>query len=108
MPGFSLEVYIEEIIRQKGEKRYEIISNYKSARKSYQEFKIQEEKLQDKMNESEIIEYLKSDDIEVFFKSFSMKDKFNKSSLAKFNILELDLASTNWFKTKMKEIFNIE
>lgn len=104
--GFNKNKYIEEIIRQKNSVKNSIISNYKVARKSYQEFKIEADKLCDKKNEEDIIKYLESDELEVFFKAYSMKDKFNKDYLKKYSLQERDLVSTDWFKLKMETIFS--
>jgi internalin A len=105
--GFSKVKYVDDIISQKNAVKNSIISNYKNDRKSYQEFKIESDKLCDKKNEEEIIQYLESDDIEVFFKAYSMKDKFKKDSLAKYALKEKDLISTEWFKSKMTNLFSI-
>lgn len=67
--SFNKENYRNEIIRQKNEEKYLIISNFKNSRKTYQEFKIPQDKFEDKSNENLIIGYLESDDIEVFFKA---------------------------------------
>ncbi len=104
--NFSAKVYSDEIIKQKNQVKNSIISNYKNARKSYQEFKIEAEKLCDKAKEEEVIEYLESDDIEVFFKAFSMKDKFNKEILNKYALQEKDLVMTKWFRNRIVNLFN--
>jgi internalin A len=107
-PGLSKEIYLSEIIRQKNEKKNIIISVYKNARNTYQEFKIEKEKLRDKVNENTIINYLESNEVEVFFKAFSMKDYFDKSILARYNITQKELSSTNWFRFKIKKIFQLD
>jgi len=56
--------------------------------------------------DDQIIEYLKSDNIEVFFKAFSMKDYFDKTILEKYNLSPINLASTNWFKSEFSRIIN--
>ena len=99
LDNFDINAYKAEIINQKQKKKEEIISIYKKARDSYQEFKIDSDKIKS-TKDNEIIENLNSDDVEVFFKSFSMKDYFDKSCLAKYNLNESTLSSTNWFKVK--------
>jgi internalin A len=101
LQDFDKNAYIQEIIRQKNENKNQIISNYKMSRKSYQEFKIESEKLKIKEDENEIIKYLESDDIEIFFKSFSMKDYFKKSIISKYNLQPQELSKTKWFKNKL-------
>lgn len=64
------------------------------------------EKIIDKANEAEIISYLKSDDIEIFFKAYSVKDHFNKEFINKFGIKESELASTEWFKKQITELID--
>jgi hypothetical protein len=50
--------------------------------------------------------YLESDNIEVFFKSFSMKDHYDKSLIKKYNLKEQELANTNWFRERFNNIIN--
>jgi small GTP-binding protein len=103
----DVEFYRTEIIKQKNEKLFQIISIFKNSRKSYQEFKIEREELQDKANEDQIIEYLKSDDIEVFLKSYSMKDHFNKTVLSKYGLKEKELVKTRWFRDKIVKVIKL-
>ena len=104
LQDFDKNVYINEIVRQKNENKNQIISNFKMSRKSYQEFKIESENLKIKIDENEIIKYLESDEIEFFFKSYSMKDYFNKNIISKYNLQPQELAKTNWFKNKLIRI----
>lgn len=104
--NLNLIEYQNELVRQKNEKKDHIISVFRQARTSYLELKIESEKIIDKPNEGEIISYLKSDDIEVFFKAYSIKDHFNKEFLSKFKIKESELASTEWFKNQISEIID--
>lgn len=106
LSGFDLDTYKKDIIDQKNSHKMNIISNYKRARTSYQEFKIEADKLMNKSKEDEIIEYLSSDDIEIFLKAFSMKDKFNKKILEKYALKEQELIKTKWFKLKMERLFS--
>lgn len=104
--NLNISEYINEIIKQKNEKKDHIISIFKQARSSYLELKIDSEKIVDKHNENEIIEFLKSDDIEVFFKVFSLKDHLNKEFLSKYRITQRELASTEWFKKEITSIID--
>ncbi|NND77029.1 MAG: hypothetical protein HKN39_02455 [Flavobacteriales bacterium] len=108
LDGFNISVYENEIIKQKNEEKNSIISNFKMARKSYQEFKVQLEKLEDKSNEMKIVEYLDSDDLEMFFKAYSMKDRFDKSILENYQLTDSELSGTSWFIDRMNKIFNLE
>lgn len=104
LKGFDSEKYKYELINQKNEVKFKIISNYKIARSSYQEFRIQEESVRDKVNEeAEVISYLNSDDIEIFFKAYSIKDHFKKNCLSEFNLTEDKLYGTKWIKQKIEE-----
>jgi hypothetical protein len=55
-----------------------------------------------------IANYLQSDVIEVFFKAFSMKDKFKKDMLMKYCLKDKELASNQWFKNSINAILNNE
>lgn len=100
--------YELDIIQQKNKKKNHIISVYRNSRNSYLEFKIESEKLRIKKDEDEIIKYLESDDIEIFFKAFSMKDYFNKEILSKYNLKTKELSKTKWFKAQFKRLLCIE
>jgi hypothetical protein len=104
--NLNLEDYTKELIRQKNESKDVIISNFKPARKGYFELKVDSEKIQDKSNENEIIRYLQSDDIEIFFKAFSLKEYLKKDFISKFGLSHKELASTTWFKTRIIELID--
>jgi internalin A len=101
--GFNKLIYVNEIVRQKEKDKFKVISNFKSARKSYQEFKIERNNFYDKKNEDKIIEYLSSNDPEVFFKAYSMKS-FDKSHLQKYALSQRDLVTTKWFRSKIEAL----
>jgi len=102
--NLNIEEYKREIIRQKNLNKDIIISNFKQSRSSYQELKIDRENIKDKQHENEIITALHSDDIEVFFKFFSIKMYFNKEIIEKYMIKEKELASTLWFRNQILSI----
>lgn len=106
LDGFSKTDYQEDIKRQKNLNKSKIISNYKKARDSYQEFRIEHEKVRTRDKEDEIINYLESDDLEIFFKSYSMKDYYDKSYFSKYGLTHLELVKTNWFKLKLSKILD--
>ncbi|NOZ36014.1 MAG: GTP-binding protein [Chlorobi bacterium] len=99
----NISEYKNNIIKQKNEAIKKIIAIFKKSRDSYQEFKNTSIRVKD---DNEIIDYLDSDDIEIFFKAYSMKDKFNKSCLEKYQLKEEELAETKWFKDRMNLIIN--
>lgn len=102
--GFNKDEYLKNMIKQKEESKFTIISNFKNSRKSYQEFKIEADKFCDKSNEDNIIEYLNSNEVELFLKAYSLKDRFSKEYLAKYGLEEKVLTSTSWFKLKMEKL----
>lgn len=104
LQDFNKNEYISEIIKQKNAKIHHIISIYRNSRNSYQEFKIESEKLRIKPEEKLIIDYLESDDIEIFFKAYNMKDHFKKEKISKYNLKPQELAKTNWFKNRIMKI----
>ena len=105
LEGFNKDEYKKEVIRQKNDKKDLILTRIKGSRSSYQEFKIQADKFQDN-NESLIISYLQSDNIEIFLKSFSLKDELNKETLKNYHLSEKKLSSTMWFKNKFEELIS--
>ena len=105
LKDFNKNEYILEIIRQKNANKNHIISIYRNSRNSYQEFKIESEKLRIKAEEDFIIDYLQSDNIEIFFKAYSMKDYFKKEIISKYNLKPQELAKTRWFKNRLLKIF---
>lgn len=107
LQDFNKTTYLKELIRQKNECKNQIISNFKLARKSYQEFKIESENLRIKKDENDIIKYVESDDVEIFFKAFSMKEYFNKSIISKYNLKPQELANTKWFRAKMIKLLDL-
>jgi internalin A len=103
--GFDKNDYISEITRQKNQNKNEIISIFKKSRDSYQEFKIEHEKLKIKQDENTIITYLESNDLEIFLKAFSMKPPyFNKSYLHKYQLKNDELANTKWFRQRISKL----
>jgi internalin A len=104
--NLNINVYKNELVRQKNKNKDYIISVFRQARKSYLELKIESDKIVDKANEDDIIRYLNSDEIEVFFKAYSVKDHFNKEFIHKFGITESELASTEWFKKQITDLID--
>jgi len=106
LDGFDKSRYTDEIVKQKNKNKNSIISIFKSSRNNYQEFKVESEKLRDKKGEAEIIKYIESDDLEIFFKSFSMKDHFKKETLAKYQLKTTELIKTEWIKNKFSKLID--
>ena len=104
LSGFNKELYTEEILRQKNIHKNLIISNFKRSRDSYQEFRIDAEKLRVRNKEHTVMDSLESEEFEIYYKFFDMKSKFNKKSIDKYQLKTDELANTDWFKQKMLEI----
>lgn len=103
--NFNKKDYIEEIINSKNECFLEIVSNFKLSRKGYKEL-TENHKIEVRNADSILIEELKSNEFEVFYKHFDMKNMYKKKFLEKFNLSEAKLANTNWFKSKIDSIIN--
>ncbi len=100
--GFDKAAYIRELVRQKNERRDYIIADFKRARDTYEELK--EDKLKDENAPKEIIEALKSDELEKFYPFFDMKKQFNKQTLATLNLDKQALCRTNWFESEIRNL----
>ncbi len=104
--NLKIEEYKQALVDQKNKNKDYIISIYRQSRSSYLELKISSDNIIDKQNEHLIIEQLNSNDIEVFFKFYSVKDYFDKEILNKYGIRPKELASTEWFKAQISKILN--
>lgn len=101
--GYDIQDYIAEIIRQKNEKLISVVSEIGVARSHYVEFK---EGVKNDGNIKEITTALQSDDFQIFYPYFNMKNHFNKLYLSKYNLSVLHLTSTNWFKNIIIDTLN--
>jgi AAA15 family ATPase/GTPase len=103
VPNFDIIAYKNAIIHQKNEKADNIISNFKVARTTYLELKV--DKIEDtKEGINTIMTDLRSDDFDRFYRYFDMKNQFNKKGIEHLNLSKEALVSTVWFKDRMKEI----
>lgn len=98
LEGFDVDVYKDEIIRQKKEKLIDIVAEIGTSRNHYVEFK---DCIKNDQNIKPITEALQSDDFSVFYAFFNMKKYFNKSYLNQFKYQISDLVKTNWFKNQI-------
>ncbi len=97
--AFQKNEYIKEIRQQKNDSYENTLINLKASR-SYEEFKTDKIKSE---GIDEIIQSLKSEDFETYYRFFDMK-KFSKGYLEKLNLSKTTLCQTNWFKLKLEEI----
>ncbi len=99
---FDKVVYIEAITAEKNEQLAYISAGVAKARDGYPFFK---ENINDahlklfKNNTIAIIDMLKSNDFETFYKVFNAKE-YGKNIAARQNLKPLELAKTNWFKNQ--------
>lgn len=104
--GYDKDWYIQELLKQKSAKYDSIVSKLVNSRNSYQEFKLPDVKIREK-NDLVICEYLKSDEVEIFLKSFSLKTEFDRSILSKFQLRQEDLIKTDWFRAKIEQLLSL-
>ena len=103
---FDIVDYKNKITAEKNNERDYIVSGIFNARSGYPFFKENEhaQKLKDFRNNSrEIIELLRSDDFETFYKVFPAKD-YGKSIESRTNLNKKDLAKTDWFKIQIENL----
>lgn len=101
--GFDKDVYIREIIEQKKKSFVQIVSKIAVVRQSYIEFK---EGIKNNEDISSILDALQSDNFELFYPFFSVKDYYNKAYLQQFKYTISDLVKTNWFKSSLVKLLS--
>ncbi len=106
LEDFSIEWYIQQLINQKNQRYDSIVMKLVNARNGYQEFKIPDNKIREK-NEQIICENLKSDDVEIFLKSYSLKTEFDKKIISKYQLTTDMLIATDWFRSKIEQLLSL-
>jgi predicted nucleic acid-binding protein len=101
---FNKELYVEELIKQKNSKYDSILIKLRNSRNGYQEFKVPDNKFRE--SDEIVCKYLKSDEIEEFLKSFSLKTEFDRTIISKLQLEQQELSSTNWFRKKMENFLS--
>ncbi|MCK0192301.1 hypothetical protein [Arenibacter sp. F20364] len=102
--GFNKELYVEELIKQKNSKYDSILIKLRNSRNGYQEFKVPDNKFRE--SDEIVCKYLKSDEIEEFLKSFSLKTEFDRTIISKLQLEQQELSSTDWFRKKMESLLS--
>ncbi len=102
--GFDIEWYKNEIITQKKGHLLKLIAGIGTARTTYVEFK--EEGIKNDGVLSEFLIALESNEFEVFYPFFNMKNYFDKSVLNKYHYQQKDLVKTTWFKQQIQSILD--
>jgi hypothetical protein len=105
---FDKNEYYNAVIVEKNKALGNILVNVTRARDSYPFYKDKEkgsdEKLKSfKKNQESIVEMLNSNEFETFYKVFPAKD-YGKQIGERQNLNRVDLAKTNWFKSKIEGI----
>jgi hypothetical protein len=101
---FNKEWYISELVKQKNAKYDKILLKLSSSRRGYQELKNPDNKF--KENDEVICQYLKSNEIDIFLKSYSLKTEFDKSVISKFQLTTDMLSSTDWFRKRIEKLLS--
>jgi AAA15 family ATPase/GTPase len=101
--GFNQSEYIRDIVRQKNERLLSIVDEIGTSRQTYIEFK---EGIKIEENRGEILEALKSNDLETFYPFFNMKKHYSRNYLQRFGVQIKDLVVTPWFKNHIESILN--
>ncbi|MGL4599893.1 MAG: hypothetical protein ACRCYO_20390, partial [Bacteroidia bacterium] len=102
---FDKQHYEKQITQEKNRLSIDIAYGLHRSRNSYPYFKAEEQQERRKefeKNSSAILEMLKSDDFETYYKVFSMK-KYCGEFRPK-NIQTIELAQTSWFKSQIEKI----
>ena len=101
--NFDKAAYIQNITEQKNEKIFYILPVLASSRQTYEEFKT--DNIKDKES-NQIIDDLRSNEFERFYKYFDMKMQFNKAGWMPFISSKEKLVSTSWFKNKIEQVLH--
>jgi hypothetical protein len=105
---FDKAEYVNQVTKVKNNERDYIAAGIINARNSYPFYK---ENHNDKKLKAfrgdyrKVIDLLRSDDFETFYKVFPAKD-YGKSVPVRQNISPADLAKTDWFRRKVEEVIN--
>ena len=103
---FDKSKYIEQLIEIKNKERDYISAGIIQARGGYPFYKENENAPKLKVfkeNYKEVIDLLRSDELETFYKVFPAKD-YGKTITERQKLSTQNLAKTNWFKTQIQNI----
>lgn len=107
VPGFEVDDYMAELIKQKNQRLLKVVAGIKGARGGYQVIhKDNEPNLAAKDAVDQIIEALKSDVFAEFYPYFDMKAVFDRSIVERHNRSKTQLARTNWFRNQIKGLLD--
>ncbi|GGD40253.1 hypothetical protein GCM10011514_00440 [Emticicia aquatilis] len=103
---FDKKLYIQKIKELKNEKKDTILYGIDLARRGYPFFNengLEKQKQVFIENGKTVVELLRSDDFEQFYKVFPAKD-YGKTLLERQNLSKIELAQTKWFREKIQDI----
>ncbi len=103
---FDKELYIHKIREIKNENKDTVLYGIDLARRGYPFFNENNLEKQRQVfveNGKAVVELLRSDDFEIFYKVFPAKD-YGRTLPERQNLPKPDLAHTKWFRTKIQEI----
>lgn len=106
--SFDTEKYINSVIGEKNEELVNLATGILQARSGYPYFKENENvKTLKKFKENfkGVVDLLKSNDFETFYKVFPAKD-YGKNLKERQNLSKVELAKTAWFKSKIEELIS--
>jgi predicted ATP-binding protein involved in virulence len=106
--AFSIKDYKRELTEIKNNEKDYLLIGILQARSGYPFFKENEKSKELKVfkeNSRGVVDLLKSDDFETFYKVFPAKD--NGTTLKeRQNLSKVELAKTNWFKAQVEQLIN--
>jgi predicted ATP-binding protein involved in virulence len=103
---FNADGYKDSLIREREKNITDIVYGIQQARSGYPFFKENENHKQYKLFKEQgsgIVEMLKSEDFETFYKVFPAKD-YGKAINERQNLNSRDLAKTKWFKQQIEKV----
>jgi len=103
LKGFNKQEYEHALIKEKNEHLLEIVSEIRTSRTHYIEFK---DCIKNDDNIRPIMDKLESDNIEDFYPFFNVKKHFSKKYLQSFQYSFNDLCRTKWFKKAILQVLN--
>lgn len=105
---FSIEDYKSELTKIKNSEKDYLLTGILQARSGYPFFKENENSRELKVfreNSRGVVDLLKSDDFETFYKVFPAKDH-GTTLKERQNLSKVELAKTTWFKTQVEQLIN--
>ena len=103
---FDRQTYVMQLVKAKNDNKETMLLGMQQARGGYPFYKENEKAKKLKAfreNSKGLVDLIKSDDIETFYKIFPTKD-YGKEIPERQNLSASELSKTNWFKTQIEKI----